>query len=694
MRYFELLPIIDINNQQFRNLFKKVFIENMEENQLIDTKINEYDTLTALSYNLYGSTDYWWVIACLNNIQDINFSIPLTSTQINDIAQENSTNYTFDNSIVISGNFALSGAQNIDGIFYKTVVFDNDSESDFYPHVTPYIQDDNNYESFEYLGEYSCFKSSNNSFTFMMLIGMLPPDESSTEEYREIYNKVLNITFSYVVFSKPEKTSFVDNNNFAKIYEILLKDNDKKRNIKLIKPADLPKFIDMFMKALNGEKKISANKRIYSSEVNGLAKYDEIYIPESGVFIENNEYQFRATRRNVEIMPLMENFDTDNQLHLSSSVSDINQIGNVGALGIDYLNNIPTAYHTGIAPSPFNYLVLNPFHLKYSKNGEVIKCGIGSFAGNGNKLMLSFDSDKVTSKEDVTAIITPIVDSNIEVYANNGNIGVEPVDRRTMFVINTGDSGGRFFWALVTNNVSKFLYNLPGAGSAINLPVGDFNPNIYSTLSPFISVMLTEDSSYKLSRLNGIGRIGFQIVSQKNSFNAFNTGESVMPFIYKVLSGYQAQTFNCDSNGFDVEISDYPRILSELNVNAFIMAQPVSQSDLHLYGNYAVKIIDKNNIRIYSENYGRYRCHIIGDWLIEGEGTFNGNGNSYRITLPDFEEIEYPENIMINIMPLMEYDLVPNVGNFCYIVRDLHTVDVYNTGSANIKFKWCLLKKD
>ena len=693
MRYFELLPIIDINNQQFRNLFKKVFVENMEDNQLIDTRINEYDTLTAISYNLYGSTDYWWVIACLNNIQDINFSIPLTNNQINTIAQENSTNYTFDNSIIISGNFALSGAENRNGIFYKTIVFDNDEEIDFYPHITPYIQDDENYGSFEYLGEYSCFKSSNNSFTVMMLIGMLPPDEHSTEEYIEIYNKVLNITFSYVVFAKPDKSSFVDNNNFAKIYEILLKDNDKKRNIKLIKPSDLPKFLDMFIEALNGQR-IVTNKRKYTAEVNGLAKYDEIYIPESGVFIENNEYQFRATRRNVEIMPLAENYDTDNQLHISSSVNDENEIGNVGALGIDYLNNIPTAYHTGIAPSPFNYLVLNPSHIKYSKNGEVIKCGIGSFAGNGNKLMISFESDKVSSKEDVTAIITPIVDSNVEVYANNGNIGVQPVDRRTIFVLNTGDLGGRFFWALVVNNVSKFLYNLPGNGSVLNLSIGDFSPNLYNTLSPFIAVMMTEDSSYKLARLSNIGKFGFQTVNQKNSFNIYSSGEAIMPFVYKVLSGFQSQTFSSDENGFDIEISDYPSILSELNVNLHILPQPINQNDLTSYGNFAVQIIDKNNVKVFSENYNRYRIHVIGEWLDEGFGYFNGLNNPYRITLPSFDEIEYPENILLNIMPITENGHIPNVGNFCYIVRDIHTVDIYNTGDSNIRFKWCLLKKD
>lgn len=693
MRYFELLPIIDINNQQFRNLFKRVFIENMEDNQLIDTRINEYDTLTAISYNLYGSTDYWWVIACLNNIQDINFSIPLTNNQINTIAQENSTNYTFDSSILISGNFALSGAENRNGIFYKTIVFDNDTEIDFYPHITPYIQDDNNYESFEYLGEYSCFKSSNNSFTIMMLCGMLPPDEHSTEEYIEIYNKILNITFSYVVFAKPDKSSFVDNNNFAKIYEILLKDNDKKRNIKLIKPADLPKFLDMFIEALNGTR-IPTTKREYSQEINGLAKYDEIYIPEDGVFIENNEYQFKATRRNVEILPLSETYDTDNQLHISSSVDNEEEIGNVGALGIDYLNNIPTAYHTGTAPSPFNYLVLNPSHLKYSKNGEVIKCGIGSFAGNGDKLMIAFNSDKVSSKEDVTAIITPIVDSNIEVYANNGNIGVQPVDKRTLYIINTGDSGGRFFYTLVTNNISKFLHNLPGKGSMINLTIGDFTPSFYPTLTPFIAVMMTEDSSYKLSRLGGIGKIGFQNVSQKNSFNIFNNGESIMPFVYKVLSGFQAQTFNADNTGFDIAISDYPKIISELDVNAFIIPQPVNPNDLVEYGNYAVQITDKNNITVYSEHYNRYRIHIIGEWLDEGFGNFAGLNNYYRITLSDYTEIEYPENVMLNIMPITENGHVPDVGSFCYIVRDIHTVDVYNTGNSNIKFKWCLLKKE
>lgn len=687
MQYFELLPTIDINNQKFRNLFKRVIVQSFEENQLINTFFNEYDTLTSLSRQLYGSTDYWWVIAILNDLHDIVYDLPLTSSQIDKIAQDNSTDYSFENCIKISGTFNLMDAENVDGTLIKTISFKNDSEKEFYVQVTPFINE-NIEEMLEYMGEYSCFNQSVNSFTFMMYIGMQEPDTNASQEVLDMYDKMKNMTFSYVVLSKPSVESTVDANKFSEIYDILLRDNDKKRNIRLIKPEDLNKFLANFTETLAQE--IKNIKGEYTKVVNGLAKYDEVYIPEYGVYVKKGSGMFRPNRNMVELTGI--GYSTDDQMHLMSSVNDTEVLGNVGAMGVDYLNASPRVYHSGSSVSPFNYMILSPSHIRYSKNKEILKCGISPFAGNGNELLISIDDETVLSKDEIAFMITPIVD-NVETYVNNGNFGFRTVDKRTAYIVNTGNAGGRFFWALYRNNISEYFYTLPVVGKKLNMPTNE-DSIFYQSLTPFIAVCLTPDSTFKQTRLPDLGRFGYLLDNQKNSFNIICTGNSSMPFLHKILFGYESSYIETDENGKEIYISSYPSILSPDYVNLYIIPAPRQESDLAYYGNYGLQIIDKNNLKLYSERYGRYKWHLIGEWNQNGYGVFAGSESYYRINLNNFDDIRYPEDVKLMITPIFENGHIKNVGYFDYIIRDKNTVDVFNTGNSNIKFKWCLLKGD
>jgi hypothetical protein len=46
------------------------------------------ETLFSVSQTLYGTQDYWWLIAVINGIYDIYFDIALSNTVIQEIADD------------------------------------------------------------------------------------------------------------------------------------------------------------------------------------------------------------------------------------------------------------------------------------------------------------------------------------------------------------------------------------------------------------------------------------------------------------------------------------------------------------------------------------------------------------------------------------------------------------------------------
>jgi hypothetical protein len=94
MNYFENIPeiyykITDANFvAKIRNIFYKY------ELTLKGINLFEYYTITSvkridqISYDLYGTTDYWWIIAILNDIIDIIFDLPIQDTYLYKLARE------------------------------------------------------------------------------------------------------------------------------------------------------------------------------------------------------------------------------------------------------------------------------------------------------------------------------------------------------------------------------------------------------------------------------------------------------------------------------------------------------------------------------------------------------------------------------------------------------------------------------
>lgn len=88
MKYFKLLPTVTIDQYKFKNVFQKLFLTEIKEDQLLMYRINENERIEDLAYRFYRSTEYWWVIAIINNIRDIIFDFPLSEDAIQSMARE------------------------------------------------------------------------------------------------------------------------------------------------------------------------------------------------------------------------------------------------------------------------------------------------------------------------------------------------------------------------------------------------------------------------------------------------------------------------------------------------------------------------------------------------------------------------------------------------------------------------------
>lgn len=94
---FQLIKYDFTTNEEFKQLFTlsdistrvQSFYEDSTAELLFDDyMIKEWDTPEKLSYNLYGTTDYYWTILYVNNIFDMFNDWPLTGTEIDKYAKQ------------------------------------------------------------------------------------------------------------------------------------------------------------------------------------------------------------------------------------------------------------------------------------------------------------------------------------------------------------------------------------------------------------------------------------------------------------------------------------------------------------------------------------------------------------------------------------------------------------------------------
>lgn len=93
MKHFVNLPDIeftpdDLDSATMKNLFYVLKL-NVQDSEIVDLyNITGVKRIENISYELYGTTDYWWIIAKMNNINDIIFDLPISEEVLQQLAMD------------------------------------------------------------------------------------------------------------------------------------------------------------------------------------------------------------------------------------------------------------------------------------------------------------------------------------------------------------------------------------------------------------------------------------------------------------------------------------------------------------------------------------------------------------------------------------------------------------------------------
>lgn len=126
MNYFENLPSIEYSFTDVDQLVKMRNIFNYLDLSFISTsvtklyRINGTSRLDLISHELYGTADYWWIIALLNNIQDIIFDLPVDEALLREIASRKM--------LEVYNTILDSGALSYFNTVFDTLVLENDAK--------------------------------------------------------------------------------------------------------------------------------------------------------------------------------------------------------------------------------------------------------------------------------------------------------------------------------------------------------------------------------------------------------------------------------------------------------------------------------------------------------------------------------------------------------------------------------------
>jgi hypothetical protein len=119
MLYFESLPSIEYNftdvNQtiKMKNIFYQLQLDIDLRTFTRFYRIDGFKRIDTISFELYNSTEYWWIIALLNNINDIIFDLPVDDNMLRQIAM-NLTLEKYDD------------IEEVEALNYYLSVFDNE----------------------------------------------------------------------------------------------------------------------------------------------------------------------------------------------------------------------------------------------------------------------------------------------------------------------------------------------------------------------------------------------------------------------------------------------------------------------------------------------------------------------------------------------------------------------------------------
>jgi len=127
MQHFTYIPIIthqptDITlpSAEMRNLFQVLELVVNSPNVIQLYVIEGIKRLDNISYELYGSTEHWWILAKLNNIHDIIFDLPIDEEVLQKVSM--------DRTLIQYNDISDSGAMDYYITQFEDLVSENDSK--------------------------------------------------------------------------------------------------------------------------------------------------------------------------------------------------------------------------------------------------------------------------------------------------------------------------------------------------------------------------------------------------------------------------------------------------------------------------------------------------------------------------------------------------------------------------------------
>lgn len=376
MQYFSTLPIFD---NKYRNIFKKVSLSFIQKDQLIKYQMDDFESLAIVSQKYYNNHEYWWVIALLNHIYDINIDVPFPDSQAEIIAKDIAMERFFDDCVIESDYSKIDASETS-----KSIVFDNPSNFDFM--VLLSVLNDSFIDV-----KLSYQPIANNSFVV------------SLDNVQGV-----DLDFGYSIIRKPPRLVQLDYYFFSDVYDKLIREIDQKREIYLLKQEHLYQFLAKYQTALV-EENLSIDET-YLTEINLLI--DEPDIPISrynyGVLIDyykNIKFGGSSYYRQINV-PFYE--------YNHVSLITPRTLNDAGNFGVRQRLNLPRVYNDGGQSDRFDVAVFSKVGIANTANSSIFDVGVSNLVAGENIITFDNIDPENTDIEKLMLFGTPIINTTAQ----------------------------------------------------------------------------------------------------------------------------------------------------------------------------------------------------------------------------------------------------------------------------------------
>jgi hypothetical protein len=90
---YYLTSEIDFETTKIIDIWKKFQFKNFTTNDYIYYNVKNGEIPELISYNYYGTTDYWWIVLLFNDIFDPFFEWPISQNDLEQYVKDNTENY-------------------------------------------------------------------------------------------------------------------------------------------------------------------------------------------------------------------------------------------------------------------------------------------------------------------------------------------------------------------------------------------------------------------------------------------------------------------------------------------------------------------------------------------------------------------------------------------------------------------------